>query len=63
MAKAESFDDDSVILPKCVHYAEELQTIMASAEHGEAFREGFTALVQTNLNAIKKKTVQTKNLN
>ena len=64
MAEAESFDDDSIILPECVrHYAKELQTIMASADHGKAFREGFAALVQINLNAMKNKKVQTKNLN
>ena len=34
-------DDVSMIIPESVsYYATELQTIMASKEHGEAFREG-----------------------
>ena len=64
--EAESSDDDdaSIIIPESVrHYAKELQTIMASKEHKEAFREGFAALVQTNLNAMKNKKVQTKHFN
>ena len=60
-------DDVSMIIPESVHnsvsyYAKELQTIMASEEHGDAFLEGFAALVQTSINAMQKTTVQTKNL-
>ena len=58
-------DDDDVpmIIPESVsYYAKEFQTIMASEKHGETFLEGFAALVQTSINAIQNKTVQTKNL-
>ena len=63
--EAESSDDDdvSIIIPESVrHYAKELQTIMASEEHGDAFLEAFAALVQTSINAMQNTTVQTKNL-
>ena len=63
-------DDDDVsmtIIPESVlntvsYHAKDIQTIMASEKHGETFLEGFAALVQTSINAIQNKTVQTKNL-
>ena len=60
-------DDEHVSIPEGVlntvsYHAKDIQTIMASEKHGETFLEGFAALVQTSINAIQNKTVQTKNL-